>query len=75
MNAFMIILLFSTFMYGAKRARALSFWYAFLQRLLTWSSNCKALSIVILRGTSFVFVSVEEPSVTSVDGSLQFKRR
>ena len=34
----MIILLFSMFIYGARRARALSFWHALLKRLLTWSS-------------------------------------
>ena len=71
----MIILLFLTFIYNARRTRALSFWHAFLQRLLTWSSNFKSLSIVIPRSTFFVFVSMEQPSVASVDGSLQLKRR
>ena len=37
--------------------------------------NFKSLSIVIPRNTSFIFVSMEEPSVTSVDGSLQLSRR
>ena len=47
MKAFIIILLLLTRMKGARRERALSFWHAFLQRLLTWSSNFKFLSIVI----------------------------
>ena len=52
-------------MKGARQARALSFWHAFLQRLLTWSS----------RSIPFVFDSVEESSINAVDGSLQLKRR
>ena len=66
---------FSTFTYGARRARVLSFLHAFLQKLLTWLSNFKFLSIAIARSTSFVFFSMGEPSITSVDGSLQLRRR
>ena len=66
---------FSTFIYGARRARVLSFLHAFLQKLLTWLSNFKFLSIAIARSTSFVFSSMEESSITSVDGSLQPRRR
>ena len=71
----MIIPLVSTFMYGARQVRALNFWHGFLQRLVTWSSNFKPLSIVIPRRTSYVFVSMEDLSITSVDRSLQLKRR
>ena len=46
----------------------------FLQRLLTCSLNFKSLSIVIRRSISFVFDSMEEPSISAVDGSLQLKR-
>ena len=55
----------------ARRERALSFWHALLQRLLTWRSNFEFLSIVIPRSTSFMFDSIEQPSITTVDGSLQ----
>ena len=64
----------STFVKDARRTRALSFWHAFLQRLLTCSSNFKSLSIVIPRSISFVFDSMEEPSISAVDGSLQLNR-
>ena len=74
MKDFIIILFLSTYMKEARRTRALSFWHAFLQRLLTCSSNFKSLSIVIPRSISFVFDSMEEPSISAVDGSLQLKR-
>ena len=60
-------------MKGARRTRALSFWHDFLQRLLTCSSNFKSLSIAIPRSISFVFDSMEEPSISAVDGSVQLK--
>ena len=47
-KAFIIILFLTTFMKGVRRTKALSFWHAFLQRLLTCSSNFKSLSVVIL---------------------------
>ena len=59
---------------GARWGWASSFWYAFLQRLLTPSSNFKSLSTVIPRSTYFVFVSMEEPSAKSVDSSSQLQR-
>ena len=34
-------------MKGARRERALSFWHVFLERLLTWLSNFKFLSIAM----------------------------
>ena len=74
MKDFIIILFLSTYMKEARRTRALSFWHAFLQRLLTCSSNFKSLSIVIPRSTSFIFDSMEESSISAVDGSLQLKR-
>ena len=60
-------------MKGARQTRALSFCHAFLQRLLTWSSNLKSLPIVIPR--SYLFDSMEEPLISAVDGLLQLKRR
>ena len=53
-------------MKGAKRARSLSFWFVFLQRLLAWSPNFKSQSIFIPTSISFVFDSVE--------GSLQLRK-
>ena len=50
-----ILFFFSTFMKGASRARALSFWHAFLQRLLTRWSSFKSLSVVIPR-TIFLYL-------------------
>ena len=61
----------SRFTKGARRARALSFWHAFFQRLLTCSLSFQSPTIVILRSIPFVFDSVEEPSMSVVDGSLQ----
>ena len=52
-ESFFIILFFSAFMKGARRTRASSFWHTFLQRLVTWSSNSKSLSIAIPRSISF----------------------
>ena len=71
---FIIILFLSMFMKGARWTRALSIWHAFLQRLLTCSSNFKSLSIVFPRSISFVFDWMEEPSISAVDVSLQLKR-
>ena len=62
-------------MKGARRARALSFCHAFLQRLLTWSSNFRCLSIIIPRSTSFTFDSMKVSSIVTMDGCLQLKRR
>ena len=47
MKASIIILLLLRFIKAARRDRALVLWHTFLQRLLTWSSNFKFLSIVI----------------------------
>ena len=63
-KAFIIILFLSTFMKGARRTRALSFWYAFLQRLLTCYS-WKYLLRIWFNGM---------PSISFADGSLQLKR-
>ena len=73
MKIFIVILLL--FMKSVKQESALSFWHAFLPKLLTWSSNFKFLSIVIPRSTSFMFDSLEQLSITTVDGSPQLKRR
>ena len=73
MKAFIIILFLSTFMKRARRTWALSFWHALSQRLLTCSSTSKSLSIVIPKSISFLFDSMEEPSISAVDGSLQLK--
>ena len=43
----------------------------FFTEILTCSSDFKSLSIVIPRSISFVFDSMEEPSISAVDGSLQ----
>ena len=75
MNAFMIILPFSMFMYTTSRQRALSFWHVIFIKVIDMVINFKSLSIVFPRKTSFIFVSIEEPSINSVDSSLQLKRR
>ena len=50
-----------------KQERVLSSWHVFLQRLLTSSWNFKSLSIVIPRSISFVFDSMEGPSISAVE--------
>ena len=73
MKAFMIILLLLTFMKGASRARSLSFGNAFSQILtshqIVFSISCYSKEYF------FIFDSMEEPSITDVDGSQQLKRR
>ena len=76
LKVFIIILLLLTFTKGARRDRELTFLHAFLRRLLSWSSNLKFLFIIIIpRSTSSMLDSMEQPSITTVYGSLQLKER
>ena len=75
MKALIIIFLLLMFMKCARLERPLRFWHVLLQKLLTWSSSFKFLFIVIPGNTSFLFDSMEEPSITTVDGSLKLQRR
>ena len=74
MKAFMIILLLLTFMKGASRARSLSFGNAFSQISLTSHQIVFSISCYS-KEYFFIFDSMEEPSITDVDGSQQLKRR
>ena len=70
MKAFIIILFYQR---SWKTNKSIRFLTCFFTEILTCSSDFKSLSIVIPRSISFVFDSMEEPSISAVDGSLQLK--
>ena len=74
MKAFVIILLLLTFMKGASRTRSLSFGNAFSQKSLTSHQVVFSISCYS-KEYFFISDSMEEPSITDVDGSQQLKRR
>lgn len=63
-KAVIILLLLLTFMKGVTCEKALSFWHIFLQRLWTWSSSFKFMSIVNRRRT-FMLDSMEQTLITT----------
>ena len=60
----LIVLLLLTFMKDATREKAFSFWHTFLQRLWTWSSSFRFMSIVIPRRTCMLN-SIEQTLITT----------